>query len=106
MEIAIHLVVREPQNVVALTGERCGTHCVAGGLFVGRMGGSVDFNDYSGVEAGEVRDIPAKDDLAPESEARDLFAPQALPEAALGAGRIASERPGKRRRWVDGQPPP
>ena len=50
---------------------------------------TVDFDHQPGVETGEVGDVPAEDDLTAKPEVRDLLAPKALPEAALGVGRIA-----------------
>jgi hypothetical protein len=55
------------------------------------MGRAIDFDDHPRLEAGEVGNKAAENNLATESEARDLLAPEALPQAALGARRIASE---------------
>src|SRR5208282_1949655 len=77
-------------------------------LFVGRVRGAVDLDDRSRLEAGEVGDEAAEDNLGSEPETRDLLAPEALPEAALGARRIAPERSGARRQKVGhgATPPP
>jgi hypothetical protein len=55
------------------------------------MGRPIDFDDHPRLKAGEVGNKATENNLATESEAGDLLAPQALPEAALGASRIASE---------------
>jgi hypothetical protein len=93
IEIAEHVLVREAQNVVPLVSERGRTGGVAGDLLVRRVRGPVDFDNHPRVEAGEVGDEAAEDHLATEAEARDLLAPQALPQASLGAGRMTSEVP-------------
>jgi hypothetical protein len=51
---------------------------------------AVDFDDQPGIERCEVGDETAKNDLAPKSEPYDLSAAKTLPEAAFGAGRIAT----------------
>jgi hypothetical protein len=55
------------------------------------MGRPIDFDHHPRLEAGKVGDESAENNLATQSEVRDLLAPQALPEASLGACRIASE---------------
>jgi hypothetical protein len=55
------------------------------------MRGAVDFDDKSHLIAGEVYDEAIEDDLTPKLEASDLFASDAVPEAAFGAGRVYSE---------------
>jgi hypothetical protein len=47
--------------------------------------------EHSRLEAGEVGNEAAEDNLAAEPKARNLLAPEALPQAPLGARRIASE---------------
>jgi hypothetical protein len=55
------------------------------------MGCAIDFDDHPRLEAGKVGNEAAENYLATESEARDVLAPEALPQAPLGACRVASE---------------
>jgi hypothetical protein len=52
---------------------------------------ALDLDDHARLEAGEVGDEAAENNLATKAEARYLMASDALPQAALGACRIASE---------------
>jgi hypothetical protein len=52
---------------------------------------AVDFQDQPRLETCEVGNKAAENDLAPKSKSCDLLAPQTLPEAAFGAGRITPE---------------
>jgi len=47
-------------------------------------------DDHPRLETDEVGDELAEDNLVPAPISRDLFAPEALPEAALGASRITA----------------
>ena len=85
------IVIREAQNVIALCGERSRARGVASNLVVCCVGGAIDFDDYPRLEAGEVGTEAAENNLATESETSDLLAPEALPQATLGARRVASE---------------
>jgi hypothetical protein len=91
IEIVKDIVIREAQNVIALCGEGDGASGVPSNLFVCRVGRAIDFDGNPRLEASEVGDEAAEDNLAMESEARDLLAPEALPQAPLGARCVASE---------------
>jgi len=81
--------VRESQNLIALCAERGRARGVATNLPVCRMGRAIDLDDYPRLEAGEVGNGAAQNNLATEPEASDLLAPEALPQTPLGARRVA-----------------
>jgi hypothetical protein len=79
IEIVKDVVIREAQNVIALCGERHRAGSVVSDRFVCRVGRPIHFDDQPRLEAGEVGDEASEDNLATESEGRDLLAPKALP---------------------------
>jgi hypothetical protein len=85
------IIIREPQNVIALCGERGRASGVARDFLICPMGRAIDLDGHSRLEAGGVGNEAAEDNLAAEPKARNLLAPEALPQAPLGARRIASE---------------
>jgi hypothetical protein len=52
---------------------------------------SVEFNDESAIERGEVADVEANLMLAAEFEAGELSSPEAAPEKALGVCLVATK---------------
>jgi len=50
LEIVKHLVVGEAKEGEALRRKRGRAHCIAGKLFIGRVGRAVDLNDEPCVE--------------------------------------------------------
>jgi hypothetical protein len=86
--IVKHIIIREAQNIIALRGQRGRANSVASNLLLCRVSCAIDFDDNPRFEAGEVGDKVAENNLTTESEARDLFAPEALPQAALLALRL------------------
>ena len=91
IEISINFLIGKAQNRIALSCEYRKPRDVACDLCARRVRCPVDFNDEPRLEAREVGDVAAEDDLTAESKARDLLAPQTLPQAPLGARRIAPE---------------
>jgi hypothetical protein len=85
------IVICEAQNVIPLRRECSRTSGVASNLAVRCVRRAIDFDDHPRLEAGEVGNEATENNLAAESEVRDLFAPQPLPKAPLGARRVASE---------------
>jgi hypothetical protein len=73
------ILVREPQNVVALCGNRGLLSCIVSNLLVCPMSRPIDLDDHSRLEAREVGNEPTENNLATESDACDLLAPEALP---------------------------
>jgi hypothetical protein len=55
------------------------------------MGRPIDFNDHPRLEAGEVGNEATENNLTTESEARDLLAPDTLPQPLFSTRSIASE---------------
>jgi hypothetical protein len=91
VEIVENFIIGEPQNAVALRLQCDGARGIPRDLRIGRMGGAIDFDNEPRLMAGEVCDEAVEDDLTPKSEAVDLFASDAIPEAAFGAGRVCPE---------------
>jgi hypothetical protein len=91
IEVAKDIIIRKAQNVIALRSERARASGVANNLSIGRVRRAIDLDDHPRLEAGEVGNEAAEDNLAAETKARNLLAPEALPQAPLGARRIASE---------------
>ena len=83
------IFVRESQNLIALCGERGRARGVASNLLLCRMGRPIDLDNHPRLEAGEVGNGAAQNNLATEPEASDLLAPEALPQTPLGARGVA-----------------
>jgi hypothetical protein len=60
------------------------------------MRGSVEFDDPSTVERGEVGDEVSQNNLPAKAESRDRLAPKIPPEAMFAAGSIALQPAGAR----------
>jgi hypothetical protein len=67
------IVIRKAQNVIALRSERARASGVANNLSIGRVRRPIDLDDHPRLEAGEVGNETTEDNLATESEARDLL---------------------------------
>jgi hypothetical protein len=91
VEIAVHLLVGEAQNGIALHGERCRAGGVMSSFLIRRMRRSIHLDDQPSVEANEVSYEIAKDNLTPKAEPRDLLASQALPQTSFRIGRVVSK---------------
>ncbi len=92
VQITVHILIGEAQNVESLGSERGRARGVAVDLFVRRMSRPVDLDDHPRVKAGEVGDEASENDLAAEAEAGDLLPSEALPKPALGAGILCGQR--------------
>ena len=97
VQIAVHILVGEAQNVEPSRSERGRARGVAGVLLIRRMRRPVDLDDHPRLKAGEVGDVAVENDLAAEPEAGHLLPSEALPKPALGTGRVAAQGPGEGR---------
>ncbi len=90
--VSENVIVPEPQDPEALGLQPSRTGLVILGLE--SMMAAVEFDDQFRRETNEVGDERTDGRLTAKSKAVDLLAAQAVPETALGVGKIFSQMPG------------
>ena len=92
-----HIFVGEAQNIEPLRNQRSRAGGVAGDLFIRRVRRPVDFDDHPRLEAGEVGNERAENNLPPKSKSCACVLPKTLPKASLGVGCVATQSSRERR---------